>query len=194
MTDLAGISIHDVAVDFACGSGGFLIKAFEQMQRGVEQLPLGTLQRLGASREDLLEDIKSHQLFGIDAEPRAARTAKMNMLMWGDGRRVVRGNALDTKDMAGHPYDHPEYDERNQGSGCTLILANSALREHRKRPGDTPAVRARVSASGKGRGEHRGPFCRERSQTAAPRRQDAHRPTARALEHAEQRAGSRFYP
>jgi type I restriction enzyme M protein len=124
MSDLAGISIHDVVVDFACGSGGFLIKAFEQMQRGVEQLPTGTLHRMAISRSELLEDIKTHQLFGIDAEPRAARTAKMNMLMWGDGRRVVRGNALDIRDMSGHPYEPPEYDERNQGSGCTLILAN----------------------------------------------------------------------
>jgi type I restriction enzyme M protein len=124
MADLAGISIHDVVVDFACGSGGFLIKAFEQMQRGVEQLPAGTLQRMGTTRPELLEDIKNHQLFGIDAEPRAARTAKMNMLMWGDGKRVVRGNALDTKDMNGRPYEPAEYDERNQGSGCTLILAN----------------------------------------------------------------------
>ncbi len=124
MADLAGISIHDVVVDFACGSGGFLIKAFEQMQRGVEQLPGGTLHRMGVTREELLDDIRTHQLFGIDAEPRAARTAKMNMLMWGDGRRVVRGNALDVRDMSGHPYEPPEYDERNQGSGCTLILAN----------------------------------------------------------------------
>ena len=39
MADLAEISIHDVVTDFACGSGGFLIKAFEQMKRGVEELP-----------------------------------------------------------------------------------------------------------------------------------------------------------
>jgi type I restriction enzyme M protein len=124
MADLAGISIHDRVVDFACGSGGFLIKAFEQMQRGVEQLPEGTLRRMGTTREELLEDIKTDQLFGIDANPRAARTAKMNMLIWGDGRRVVRGNALHVRDMSDRPYDPPEYNERNQGSGCTLILAN----------------------------------------------------------------------
>jgi len=124
MTDLAGISIHDVVADFACGSGGFLIKAFEQMERGVEQLPDGMLARLGSSRTELLEDIKSHQIFGIDAEPRAARTAKMNMLMWGDGKKVVRGNGLDDKDLDGKPYELIEYNPRNQGSGCTIILAN----------------------------------------------------------------------
>jgi type I restriction enzyme M protein len=124
MVEMAGISIHDVVADFACGSGGFLIKAFEQMQRGVEQLPAGTLQRMGTTRNQLLEEVKSFQVFGIDAEPRAARTAKMNMLMWGDGKKVVRGNALDSKDHAGNPYELSEYTDENQGSGCTLILAN----------------------------------------------------------------------
>lgn len=124
MSELAGISIHDVVADFACGSGGFLIKAFERMEHGVEQLPAGTLQRLGFTRADLLEEVKSHQIFGIDAEPQAARTAKMNMLMWGDGRKVVRGNALDTKDHSGTPYELTNYDSKDQGSGCTLVLAN----------------------------------------------------------------------
>lgn len=134
MAEMAGISIHDVVADFACGSGGFLIKAFEQMQRGVEQLPAGALRRMSVSRDDLLEEIKSHQIFGIDAEPRAARTAKMNMLMWGDGRKVVRGNALDTKDHAGSPYELSEYDGKNQGSGCTLILANPPFGSREKDP------------------------------------------------------------
>ena len=124
MADLASISIHDVVADFACGSGGFLIKAFEQMERGVEQLPDGTLKRMGTTRTELLEDIRVNQIFGIDAEPRAARTAKMNMLMWGDGKKVVRGNALDDRDHAGNPYELGEYNPRNQGSGCTIILAN----------------------------------------------------------------------
>lgn len=124
MADMAGISIYDVVVDFSCGSGGFLIKAFDQMKRGVEQLPEGTLKRLGTTRERMLDDIKESQLFGVDAEPRAARTAKMNMLMWGDGRRVVRGNALDTKDRLGVEYEPQEYAAADPESGCTLILAN----------------------------------------------------------------------
>jgi type I restriction enzyme M protein len=124
MSDMAGVSIHDVVVDFSCGSGGFLIRAFDQMKRGVEQLPAGTLARLGTTCEEMLDDIKSNQIFGVDAEPRAARTAKMNMLMWGDGRRVVRGNALDTKDSMGQPYEPREFSASDPGSGCTVILAN----------------------------------------------------------------------
>lgn len=124
MVGMAGVSIQDVAVDFACGSGGFLIKTFEQMQAGVDQLPAGTLKKIGTSKAEILDGIKGHQIFGVDAEPRAARTAKMNMLMWGDGKQVVRGNALDVKDKSGKPYEPREYSDKVDGSGCTLILAN----------------------------------------------------------------------
>jgi type I restriction enzyme M protein len=124
MVSMAAVSIQDVVLDFACGSGGFLIKAFEQMQTDIERLPAGTLARIGSSRERLLEDVRAQQIFGVDAEPRAARTAKMNMLMWGDGRRVVRGNGLDVVDFNGEPYALSEYDPTVEGSGCTLVLAN----------------------------------------------------------------------
>lgn len=124
MVELAEISIKDVVVDFSCGSGGFLIKAFESMQSRVEQLPSGIVSRMGTSRNAIMDAIRSDQIFGIDAEPRAARTAKMNMLMWGDGRRVVRGNGLDTVDHEGKDYVPCEYNPSTRNSGCTLILAN----------------------------------------------------------------------
>ena len=124
MVEMAGISIKDVVVDFSCGSGGFLIKAFDTMQTRVEELPEGIVSRMGTTRHEIMEAIRSDQIHGIDAEPRAARTAKMNMLMWGDGRRVVRGNGLDVVDHEGRPYSPAEYSTTDPSSGCTLILAN----------------------------------------------------------------------
>lgn len=114
MCELADISIKDTVMDFACGSGGFLIKAYEKMRAEADVLPDGTLRRLGTSRKTLIEDIKSRQIFGIDAEPRAARTARMNMLLWGDGKCVVRGNALDDKDSSGAPYAIQDYDPEQE--------------------------------------------------------------------------------
>jgi type I restriction enzyme M protein len=134
ISELAEVSIQDVVVDFACGSGGFLIKAFEKMRSSLDLLPAGTLTRIGTSQEALLNDIKDRQLFGIDAEPRAARTAKMNMLMWGDGRRVVRGNALAALDHSGNPYAVVNYDPKSAGSGCTLIMANPPFGAQEKDP------------------------------------------------------------
>jgi len=124
MVEMSEISIYDIIVDFACGSGGFLIKAFEQMQQLSERMPNGTWQRIGISKEIFVEDIKCNQIYGIDAEPRAARTAKINMMMWGDGKRIVRGNALDTKDSIGNDYKPTEYNKNDKNSGCTIILAN----------------------------------------------------------------------
>lgn len=124
MCELADISIKDTVLDFACGSGGFLIKAYEKMRSEVDVLPDGTLRRMGTSRSTLIEDIKSRQIFGIDAEPRAARTARMNMLLWGDGKCVVRGNALADADSSGEGYAIQDYDPETEESGCTLILAN----------------------------------------------------------------------
>ncbi|XBL69153.1 N-6 DNA methylase [Citromicrobium bathyomarinum] len=124
MCDLAEVSLSDTLLDFACGSGGFLINAYERMREEVELIPAGTLQRLGETRESLIEDVKSKQIFGIDAEPRAARTARMNMLLWGDGRCVMRGNALASQDLTGKPYPISPYKKSDNNSGCSLILAN----------------------------------------------------------------------
>lgn len=132
MVEMAGVSIKDIVVDFSCGSGGFLIKAFETMQSRVEQLPAGIVSRMGTTRDGIMEAIRSDQLHGIDAEPRAAKTAKMNMLMWGDGRRVVRGNGLDVVDYEGKPYTPAEYDPAVKHSGCTLILANPPFGSNEK--------------------------------------------------------------
>jgi type I restriction enzyme M protein len=124
MCDLAEVSLSDTLLDFACGSGGFLINAYERMRQEVDLIPAGTLKRLGETRSSLIEDVKNKQIFGIDAEPRAARTARMNMLLWGDGRCVMRGNALSDRDLAGQPYPIAPYRKGVADSGCTLILAN----------------------------------------------------------------------
>lgn len=48
----------------------------------------------------------------------------MNMMLWGDGRKIVRGNGLAKTDWQNMPYPLSEYDENNDNSGCSLILAN----------------------------------------------------------------------
>ncbi|MCX8130888.1 MAG: N-6 DNA methylase [Clostridia bacterium] len=134
MVNMAEISIYDVVADFSCGSGGFLIKAFEHIQKLIDELPDGTLQRLGTKKGQLLDDVRKYQIHGIDAEPRAARTAKMNMLMWGDGNNISRGNALDIKDKTGKEYSIKEYDKDIPNSGCTIILANPPFGSKEKEP------------------------------------------------------------
>lgn len=125
IVDVADINYNDKILDFAAGSGGFLIKAFEDKYHKIKEIEEkfpGTL-TYNKTIEELIENIKS-DIFGIDAEPRAARTAKMNMLLWGDGNQVQHGNGLDTKDYSGDNYAAEEYNLNNKNSGVDLVMAN----------------------------------------------------------------------
>ncbi len=117
MVNWVNISVNTKMLDPACGTGGFLIKTFQRMREIVNNMPDSSLRSYNTSREDLLHDIKTMQIFGIDGEPRATKTAKMNMIMWGDGENVVRGNGLDNKDKTGTDYPFKKGE-------INLILAN----------------------------------------------------------------------
>lgn len=120
MVDLLDPKEGELICDPACGSGGFLIRAFEhvrakiaadiQQQKDEERSRIETL---GLPEEEEERQIEAafarlnrelmpsgddnkpintrvgrlawQCIYGADAEPRAARTAKMNMIMHGDG-------------------------------------------------------------------------------------------------------------
>ena len=124
MVELADVDINDTIIDFACGSGGFLIKSFDKMKEILNTLPETTFKSIGTTKEKFEENLKKDQIFGIDAEPRAVRVAKMNMMLWGDGKKIVRGNGLANVDWQNTKYPLLEYVENDENSGCTLILAN----------------------------------------------------------------------
>lgn len=97
----------DKICDPCCGSGGFLIKAFEYIQEKIEKDIDAQIKAVQASAlsndeknrkiEVLLGELDKKKkgsrmwklcneyLYGVDANPRMARTSKMNMIMHGDG-------------------------------------------------------------------------------------------------------------
>lgn len=97
----------DKICDPCCGSGGFLIKAFEYIQEKIEKdvdVQIKAVQASDVSKaeknkqiEALLSELDKRKegsrmwklcneyLYGVDANPRMARTSKMNMIMHGDG-------------------------------------------------------------------------------------------------------------
>lgn len=117
--------ILDTATDPTCGSGGFLIKAFEYVREKIEsdiRLHKDTLRAemegddfdskpeteqakiiqeidnmqtaLNSELDTSVENSRMYQLsrnciYGTDANPRMARTSKMNMIMHGDGHGGV---------------------------------------------------------------------------------------------------------
>ena len=115
----------EIICDPCCGSGGFLIKAFEyvrekienDIQHAKEQIKAQLFDEKYESSSDKkkegidkrvdeyftilnqeldtmqnnsrLQHLSSYCIFGTDANPRMARTAKMNMIMHGDGHGGV---------------------------------------------------------------------------------------------------------
>ncbi|MCM1067273.1 MAG: N-6 DNA methylase [Muribaculaceae bacterium] len=117
MIELVDINLNTILLDPACGTGGFLINGFQKIRTLINQTPDSVFASWGRSKEQFLENVKSSHIFGVDAEPRATKTAKMNMIMWGDGENVVRGNGLDSIDINGNHYPY-------QNQNISLILAN----------------------------------------------------------------------
>lgn len=108
MVEVLNVKEGEKVCDPCCGSGGFLIKAFEHVQNQIDQdihkqiTILMDNQSLSDSEKQykinsLLsecdktkEGSRYHKLchdyfFGVDANARMARTSKMNMIMHGDG-------------------------------------------------------------------------------------------------------------
>jgi type I restriction enzyme M protein len=72
----------DLICDPCCGSGGFLIHAFEYVRDAIMNDNKG-------NKEARVKKLATKCVFGVDANPRMARTAKMNMMMHGDGHSGV---------------------------------------------------------------------------------------------------------
>lgn len=107
MVEVLDIKEGEKVCDPCCGSGGFLIRAFEHVQDAIDR---DVQKRIIVVQKSSLPDTeKRHRVtkllkecdkriansrygrlcreyfFGVDANPRMARTAKMNMIMHGDG-------------------------------------------------------------------------------------------------------------
>ncbi len=117
MVNMVDFKLNTKVLDPACGTGGFLIKAFLKLREMTLEAPESYFLQYEKTRESFLQDIKENQIFGVDGEPRATKTAKMNMIMWGDGENVVRGNGLADEDIMGKGYPF------HRGE-VNLILAN----------------------------------------------------------------------
>lgn len=108
MVDVLDIKEGETVCDPCCGSGGFLICAFEYIQNQIEHDVDTQLKNVmsDSSLSDiekknkvqvLISELDKTQtgtrmwklchsyLYGVDANPRMARTSKMNMIMHGDG-------------------------------------------------------------------------------------------------------------
>ena len=89
-----GVNHSDLVLDNACGTGGFLVAAFDYVRRNCTPAQL--------------EQFKQYNLFGIEQESYVAILAIVNMIFRGDGKHnIAEGNGLSTflkrKAVYGYP-------------------------------------------------------------------------------------------
>ena len=79
--EAVGVDHNDIVFDPACGTGGFLVAAFDRVR--------------AAATPDQLERFKKHNLFGIETESYVAALAIVNMIFRGDGKNnIVEANCF----------------------------------------------------------------------------------------------------
>ena len=95
MVDLVSPAIGEKVIDPACGSGGFLIRVYDEVSEKIRTSVLSD-----EAKAESLAELANTCLVGFDWEARAARTCKMNMIIHGDGHAgVYQTNALDIEEV-----------------------------------------------------------------------------------------------
>ena len=81
--EVVGVGPTDIVLDPACGTGGFLVAAFDHVRRN--------------STKAQLDKFKKYNLFGVEQESYVAVMAIVNMIFRGDGKNnITEGNCFST--------------------------------------------------------------------------------------------------
>lgn len=79
--EVMGITHHDFVYDPTCGTGGFLVSAFDHVKSN--------------SKEEQVDVFKKNNIFGLEQEDDVVALALVNMIFRGDGRNNIReGNCF----------------------------------------------------------------------------------------------------
>lgn len=79
-TEILDVSADDVVYDPACGTGGFLVAAYDRVRR---------------NEPDNVEMFKKHRIFGVEQQANVASLAIVNMIFRGDGKNnIINGDCL----------------------------------------------------------------------------------------------------
>ncbi len=74
VADVMDIRVNDIVYDPTCGTGGFLVAAFDYVKRNSDLNQLATF--------------KEHSVFGVEQDPGVVAFAVVNMVFRGDGKNV----------------------------------------------------------------------------------------------------------
>lgn len=104
--EVLSVNRNDIIFDPACGTGGFLVSAFDYVKKQTNQ--------------QQLESFKKNNIYGFEQEPEVVALALVNMIFRGDGNNnIVEGNSfvkkipkLATKVLMNPPFALKKDDEK----------------------------------------------------------------------------------
>lgn len=76
--DVLDVAHNDFVLDPCCGTGGFLVSAFDYVKKN--------------SNQKQIDKFKNHNLFGVEQDDEVVALALVNMIFRGDGRNNMRGS------------------------------------------------------------------------------------------------------
>lgn len=90
MVDLAEIQPGDRVLDLACGSGGFLIRAFQRIRKQIRSMRIPD-----EEKQQLEAKLVSDDLWGVEINPRLATLCRINLILHGDGyEHIYTGDSI----------------------------------------------------------------------------------------------------
>ncbi|OCQ90656.1 restriction endonuclease subunit M [Nostoc sp. MBR 210] len=90
MVEIADIQIGEKVLDLSCGSGGFLIRTFTNVRKKIRSLNIRQ-----DEKEQLIGELVTNHLWGIEINPRLATLCRINMILHGDGyEHIYTGDSI----------------------------------------------------------------------------------------------------
>jgi len=86
MVQIIGPQIGETIYDPACGTGGFIVRAFMRVCEKIER------KRNTVERERLIRQLKEKHLFGVEHSPLVFKLALMNMILHKDGSSQLQND------------------------------------------------------------------------------------------------------
>jgi len=74
--EVLDVTHHDIVYDPTCGTGGFLVAAFDRVRQN--------------SNQEQIDRFKTTKLFGVDQDPEVLSLAIVNMIFRGDGKNNIQ--------------------------------------------------------------------------------------------------------
>lgn len=101
MVKFADPKIGDIMLDPACGSGGFLIQAFNYVNRKIVDAPFSEIEN-----KKKFKNLIDKCLWGHEADYDLHVLAKINLIMYGDGwNNIYQGDTLSSKNISEDYFD-----------------------------------------------------------------------------------------